>query len=519
MNGGTSIAFVVPQVFSGSGGLRTIVNAANELAHAGYTCTLIEHAFPLFINEDSTALLRDNYNLRNVGFANSYFYNDSPDLLVATSWNTAYYVREHSAKQKAYFIQDYEPWFSAMGDNYIAADASYSFGFAPITIGRWLAHKLSNRGLPAQYFDFTANSSQYRPTGFERTRAICAIFQPEKPRRCTQLLKAALTALHSHDESIDIYLYGSNTPSGLDFAIELGALSLAECNELYNLCSLGMCCSASNPSRVPFEMMAAGLPVVDLYLENNMYDFPDSAMLLASPTPESLAEAAISLLDDAQELERRSQAGIAFMGNRDSANETNAILAAFVRILEGNADDTVAPAERLYNKAAFTSRGLIPRISNIHGDYAHIELIAGNRFNVSVTGVACTSIYERIELHISKEQASRRVLKRTMTPQKNGELLASFDLSFFGGETAPYQIRVYMRRKLRATLLAQHTVWIIDSKYSYDDSQLASIGAQHMFTAKQNNISLMIEAEEATAAIDPAEHHPMTLPSKHLHRL
>ena len=55
--------------------------------------------------------------------------------------------------------------------------------------------------------------------------------------------------------------------------------------------------SASNPSRIPFEMMAAGLPVVELYKENNIYDMPDEGVLLARPTPEAIASAIIHLVD------------------------------------------------------------------------------------------------------------------------------------------------------------------------------------------------------------------------------
>ena len=56
--------------------------------------------------------------------------------------------------------------------------------------------------------------------------------------------------------------------------------------------------SASNPSRIPFEMMASGLPVVELYRENNLYDFPNDGCLLADSTPEAIANALLTILDD-----------------------------------------------------------------------------------------------------------------------------------------------------------------------------------------------------------------------------
>ena len=60
-------------------------------------------------------------------------------------------------------------------------------------------------------------------------------------------------------------------------------------------------------------MMAAGLPVVDLYLENNLYDMPDTSISLAEPTPEAIATAIISILDDDHKQKAMSKAGIEFM--------------------------------------------------------------------------------------------------------------------------------------------------------------------------------------------------------------
>ena len=71
--------------------------------------------------------------------------------------------------------------------------------------------------------------------------------------------------------------------------------------------------SASNPSRMPFEMMAAGLPVVELYHENNLYDLPEDGCLLAEPCPEALATALIKILEDEQLQKEMGAAGSKYM--------------------------------------------------------------------------------------------------------------------------------------------------------------------------------------------------------------
>ena len=60
-------------------------------------------------------------------------------------------------------------------------------------------------------------------------------------------------------------------------------------------------------------MMAAGLPVVDLYRENNLYDIPDTGVLLADSTPEAIATALIRVLDDDKLQKQMSTKGNQYM--------------------------------------------------------------------------------------------------------------------------------------------------------------------------------------------------------------
>jgi hypothetical protein len=46
-------------------------------------------------------------------------------------------------------------------------------------------------------------------------------------------------------------------------------------------------------------MMNAGLPVVEVWRENNLYDFNEEAMLLCKQTPESIAAGIMKILNDA----------------------------------------------------------------------------------------------------------------------------------------------------------------------------------------------------------------------------
>ena len=313
------VAWIMPHPGKGSGGHRTIIQNVNALIRAGYECDI-------YVEEDYVStdkMLEEKIN-DYYGYcaANSYVgiaLRQEYDLLFATGWTTIDFTKNLNCPKKAYFIQDYEPWFLPMGASYIKTENSYRLGYAPITIGKWLSHKMIDEyGLASQYFDFCADLSVYKKDeSIKKENAICYIFQPEKPRRCDEIGLKALKIVKELRPDIKIYLYGSNSKKIVDFEAEkLGIIPIEECNRLYNKCKIGFCISASNPSRIPFEMMAAGLPVVEIYKENNLYDFPDGGIKLAEPNPEAIATTMLELIDDDKELKRMSEIGNAYMQDK-----------------------------------------------------------------------------------------------------------------------------------------------------------------------------------------------------------
>lgn len=310
------IAWVMPHPGKGSGGHRTIIQNVNALIKAGYECDIYVEEDYLSTNEIIEEKINSYYEFCGAYSYVGIVFRQEYDLVFATGWTTIDFVKNLDCPKKAYFIQDFEPWFLPMGDNYIKTENSYRLGYSPITIGKWLSHKMINEyGLKSQYFDFCADLNVYKELkNIEKEDAICYIFQPEKPRRCDEIGLKALKIVKTLRPNTTIYLYGSNTKKAVDFEVErLGIIPIEKCNELYNKCKLGFCISASNPSRIPFEMMAAGLPVVEIYKENNLYDFPEGGVKLAEPSPEAIATAILDLLDNETELKKMSKVGKNYM--------------------------------------------------------------------------------------------------------------------------------------------------------------------------------------------------------------
>ena len=313
------IAWSIPYPGKGSGGHRTIIQNINCLIRAGYDCDL-------FVPDDGMAddifvqnLIKEYYEDCAAKIHVGFSCNEVYDLLFITGWQTISDIEKIHARKTAYFVQDYEPWFFPVGDKYIEIENSYRMGLPAVTIGRWLANKLQDEfGQKTYCFDFCADTTIYRrDTEIQKENAICCIYQPEKDRRCTSIITEALRLIHENEPNIKIYLYGSPQKKALSFSSEqLGIISVDECNELYNRCKVGICMSASNPSRIPFEMMAAGLPVVDLYRENNLYDMPDQGVMLSQSTPEAIAETVIRLVKDDRLRKKMSDYGTNYMSHR-----------------------------------------------------------------------------------------------------------------------------------------------------------------------------------------------------------
>lgn len=353
-------AWVLPSLIEGSGGHRTILQNVQYLIRKGYECDVyVEDKGEVKSSEELRRQAETLFGKHDCRFILGYDIQGEYDIIFATAWFTAKVVRDCNSKAvKAYFIQDFEALFNPMGDGYILACNSYGYGLKPVTIGRWLSHKMQTEyHTPSRYFDFCADRRIYRPLpDAKQEHAICFVYQPDKPRRCSVLGIEALGIVKFLRPDVKIYLYGSNIKGNVWFEHEnLGIIPLEKCNALYNQCEVGLCISSSNPSRIPFEMMAAGLPVVDLYMENNFYDMPNEGVRLAHTTPESIAQALIEILDHKEMAAEMSEAGKRYMADKDLEHGFEQFYAAVSDIAARREPAEPAVYDRSYTRPAVSA--------------------------------------------------------------------------------------------------------------------------------------------------------------------
>lgn len=313
------IAWIVPGLIIGGGGHRNIIRCAYHLEKLGHQVSLhfIDSADPGHVVR---AQVREHFYPFEgyVGLLGENF--GEYDITFATHWSTVAYAERLQDRigEIVYFVQDFEPFFYAMGSEYVLAENTYRKGFYAITSGIWCEQFLRNSyGAPADHFQFPIDRSIYfDQKRSRRTNRVIFFAKPEMPRRCYDLGIQALRAFHKLRPDIEIQFYGSSHQTGVDFPVtQLGMLGgPADLARLYNESTVGIAFSTTNPSLVPYEMMACGLPVLDLARSGNELNYDNSFEIarLANPDPSIMATELAELIANPAELAERSSRGIAF---------------------------------------------------------------------------------------------------------------------------------------------------------------------------------------------------------------
>jgi len=347
------VAIYAPPPIIGSGGHRTLFNLARKFSEAG--CQV----YCLLEGEGSGVdsvkhYLQGSEAIVNIGWPENVEF----DMAVATIAHSAKFVaRLPYVKHKAYLVQDFEAWFNPVGDSYTVAENSYTFDMTHFTVGKFLSHVLQNqysaRAIPA---GLGVDTNVYFDKEEERENAICFLYQPEKFRRNPQLAIESLRLVKKKRPDIKIYVYGSDADLYLDFEVEnLGLIhDLSNLNDLYNQCKIGLCISMTNPSRIPFELMAAGTIPVDVYRYNNLLDYPNDTLKLAYQSPDSIAEAIIKLFEDETEYSLRKEKSIDFARTRTLEWEMDVFVNSALSLMVNNCVE-LSTVESTFSESAFIS--------------------------------------------------------------------------------------------------------------------------------------------------------------------
>jgi hypothetical protein len=164
---------------------------------------------------------------------------------------------------------------------------------------------------------FSMDKGLYRPMpNVSKVVDVLFFARPSQPRRCFELGVEALRQVHKANVATRIGLYGEEAYGDLGFPYHNYGLikNVSKLAEIYCKSKVGICFSTTNPSLVGYEMIACGLPLVDLRLPGCQVNFDgEDFVYYADPTPEAIYSVIGKSLTDETERARRSSLGLSFV--------------------------------------------------------------------------------------------------------------------------------------------------------------------------------------------------------------
>ena len=241
-------------------------------------------------------------------------YIPDADIILATWWETAYFVKNYSGSKgkKFYFIQDYEVWLG----NEEKVKATYNFGFKIIVNSTWLKNKLRKEaGVDADTIILHApDHQQFFPEKAEKEKNKIRILMPYRDERWKGAKEGIETfkIIKREYPNVKLVMFGKKIDNlnfgGLENEVEYHLSPVkGDLRRLYNSCDI-FCFSSLEEGfgMPPMEAMACGIPVV----ATNVGAIPEyaihgeTALLSAPGDVEAMAKNIIKLIENKKERER-----------------------------------------------------------------------------------------------------------------------------------------------------------------------------------------------------------------------
>jgi glycosyltransferase involved in cell wall biosynthesis/GT2 family glycosyltransferase len=342
------LAMLLPHFRRGSGGHTILMQLLLRLEARGHACTVYVLNTMNMHESEWPAVLR--FNLRDF-FAPiaAPVYKDlehwqGADVVIATGWQTVHpALRLDQTRARVYIVNDHEPQFYGTSIESELAHDTYRHGLHCIASSPWLCGLLEQGyGASTDLFEFGVEHDIYKPRPVTRRQDTVVYYSRQStPRRAVPVALAALAELHRRRPDLRIVLFGDPTPARTGFPYEYHkVLTPEQLSWLYSEATVGLCLSMTNFSLMPKEMLACGLPCVELAGVSAESIFgTDGPIELAQLNPFALADALERLLDDPELRERRSREGIEFVASHTWDAATDAVEAGIrhaLRLREQN---------------------------------------------------------------------------------------------------------------------------------------------------------------------------------------
>lgn len=328
-----TLNWVIPEMGEGSGGHTTIFRFISNLEKRGFHSKIyLFRANRFFDNKTLRRFVTQAFPILDsrVELFCDVKYMEFAHATFATSWDTAYYVRNfENTISRFYFVQDFEPYFYSHGSEYQFAEATYRFGLRGITAGDWLKDKLREEyGMRADSFRFSYQRDVYFPTDKkDDQKRVFFYARPVTPRRDFELGLLALDEVCKRMPDVEVILAGWDLK---DYIIpfkhqSLGVVTMQKLAECYNMCDMCLVISNTNLSLVPLEVMACGSVAICSKGENSSWMVDGENSVLVEYDPVQIADTIEYYFNNPQELDNIRKKGLEFVKNTSWEKEADKV--------------------------------------------------------------------------------------------------------------------------------------------------------------------------------------------------
>lgn len=468
------ITFIVPNIEI-SGGIKAVFEFSNHLCRMGHNVSVVYPLLPMrgqgrWYNPGSV-IGRGIGVIRNLKIGNSvdWFNLDAKlvraptlaerfitraDIVVATWWETAYFVSEYNKDkgEKFYLVQHYEIWGGPKED----VDRSYRLGLRNVVNSSWLKEVLEGLGAEVEaLIPHAPDLEQFYPEDGEIGNEKIRILMPYRDLKWKGVedgVRAFEITRKKHPE-IQLVMFGPDSGKDVPCYAEFHKNpSNDELRRIYNSCDIFLFPSRTEGFGMPpMEAMACKCAV----LTTNVGAVPDYTIsgktaLIAPPNaPESLSEEILRLVEDKGLRTQLSQAGNDYIINNFTwLKSTEALEQLFIKVVK----------EKSRYKRTFKAQPLISVI---------IPCYNGEKFIRDAVESVFSQSYENLELIIVDDGStdkSKDIIKQ-YTGDKRIKLIENecnkgipktknIGLSAAKGEYVAFldQDDVWMRTKLESQL-------------------------------------------------------------------
>ncbi len=323
-----TIAFIVTRMVRFHGGQTSVLRLGTQLAAHGYK--VIYLSYKQQSREEMEICAASNLEgyqgkvlpMKTYLAAIAANKCRRPDVVIATSWDTVSFVKKFEKSYKMYFVQDYEPYFYRFGEEFLMAKSTYEQGLHMVSLGSWNKYMIEKEcensekrcidvlSFPCEKSEYPRSERDY-PSYIERKKITIAVYMKYYGKRLPNLIPYMLknTAKKLEDDGIELEVlyFGEAKTFNAEGGRNLGQLNKNELYRLYRSADFGMVASMSNISLVPYEMHAAGLPVIEFKDGTYPYFFGNDTALLTSVGETDIAELLKSAIDNPNMLSQMQQ--------------------------------------------------------------------------------------------------------------------------------------------------------------------------------------------------------------------